>query len=96
MTPIEGGKGFVEVVTLSEKDGTIAVYFLKADGSGPLEPPPTDVKFTPGAEKSPLNLGPTGDHFTSGQHAIKKGRTPDGVISARLGGVEVSVSVDSR
>ena len=99
--------GFVEFVNEPEPDGrerdattALVVYFLKTDGSTPINPAPADVKFEAKGGRKPaqtLALAPepkTDDPSGAARFASKRGPYSLGEIrgrvSASVGGKPVS------
>jgi hypothetical protein len=97
---LPGGKGFVELVVepatpkSAKTPGALAAYFLKADGTGPIDPTPTGVTFTPERGK-PVKLAAKGDHFVSEPGPYTPGRELSGELTADIGG-PVQVPVQTR
>jgi hypothetical protein len=105
---LPGGKGFVEFVvegpaTKAEKNpkSQVIVYFLKADGSGPLDTTPSDVSFTPEGGSS-ISLKPAPDASKTGRfesdpgQSLAAGREVSGELSASVAGESVKVSIVAR
>jgi hypothetical protein len=104
---LPGGKGLVEFQLESGEDtgksskSKAVAYFLKADGSGPLDPAPSEVTFTPEGGKS-VALKSDGGILKSGRYAsdavlpMAAGRDVAGELSVSLGGDVVKVAVLAR
>jgi hypothetical protein len=106
---LPGGKGYVEFLveavggaakSKNQKSQAVA-YFLKVDGSGPLDPAPSDVTFTPEGG-SAVTLKPDGSGSKAGRFAsepgltLLAGREVAGELSASVGGEVVKVTVLAR
>ncbi len=104
LLPLEGGKGLVEFVVESvgaasskSKKSLVVAYFLKEDSSGPLEPGPSDVSFTPEHGQS-ITLKPeaSGRFASEPGVAIAAGRDIAGELSVKLGGEAIKVAILAR
>ena len=109
--PMPDGRGFVEILIRSQSDNTkptgkgasgrVIAYFLNKDGSGPSDPAPTDVtyspadgkpyKMTPIAESAPKSAG-----FQTEVGPFSPGRELSGELSASLGGEAVKLPIVTR
>jgi hypothetical protein len=104
---LPGGKGYVEFLvepgegTAKTKKSKAVAYFLKVDSSGPLDPAPSDVTFTPEGGSS-VTLKSDGGVLKSGRYAsdaglaLAAGRDVTGELSANVGGDVVRVAILAR
>jgi hypothetical protein len=81
--------------------GKVVVYFINRAGTGPLEPVPSDVKFTDASGRSfPLSAkqgtGATDARFESAPGTFAATRELRGELSASVGTTRVTVPVRSR
>ena len=107
--PIPDDRGFVEVLIQSENakptgkgaSGRVVAYFLNKDGSGPSDPAPTDVSYSP-ADGKPYKMTPIADSasksagFQTEVGPFNPGRELNGELSASLGGQTVKLPITTR
>ncbi len=104
-------KGFVELTNEPEirdrgsrEPTAIVAYFLKMDGTSPLEPAPSDVKIVvsqagkKAAQTIPLSAEPKADDPAGGSRFISKPGPHHlamlrGMLTAKIDGQEVSLPV---
>ena len=101
MFALPGGKGFVEFVigelrpATRARSGVVAAYFLQPDGSGPLDPAPTDVSCTHERGK-PIKLFPKAGHFASEPGPYAPGRDWSGELTGSIRGETFSLHILTR
>ncbi len=101
MLALPGGKGFVEFVVeelrpaTRARSGVVAAYFLQPDGSGPLDPAPTDVSCTHERGK-PIKLFPKAGHFASEPGPYAPGRGWSGELTGSIRGKTFSLLILTR
>lgn len=101
LVELPDGKGFAEVgvedvrPATKAKSGRYVAYFIKPDGSGPLEPAPGDVTITPEGGKT-VALAPAGGRFASEPGPYAPGQPFGGELSAAIAGATVKVGVQTR
>lgn len=107
LLPVGDGAGLVEMVFQPENTkargkvkGKVAAYFLASDGSGPLDPAPTEVSFTDESGKTYPLSAKAGESSTAGFESepltLSTGIDPAGRLELKLGGEAITVENRSR
>ena len=97
MVALPNDRGHVELLVDSKnKQSWLVAYFVKPDGSGPIDPAPKDVSFTPtGGASIPLTAK-SGRFESEPAAGFQAGRELNGELSVNLGGEAVKVPVVTR
>jgi hypothetical protein len=108
LLPLPGQKGHVEILSQADNPkgtanskGRVVAYYFNDEGSGPPEPAPTGVSFTPEGGKAypmtrKLDSGTKAARFESELGPFLAGRPLTGELEASIGGQAVKVSVQTR